>query len=215
MERRPRSPDYPFISLRKALEQTACLQKSGVRWMSVREIAEAWEIGEHSSAIPQTISALKQYELVDIEGRGPERRLSLSQRARDLLSSRRDDDFDPDLLHEAVLKPDAFKKIWSFVEGGTAEHHELIRKLTHDKMHPFNPRAAEEVVRLFAESARFAGLPVALKRDTSYRPSPKGADFFAEEVLALGKIRIQYRSQPDQSDYKLLRDYFDSKLKSD
>ena len=215
MERRPRSPDYPFINLRKALEQAARLQQSGVRWMSVREIAEAWEIGEHSSAIPQTISALKQYELVDIEGRGPERRLSLSQRAQDLLSSRRDDDFDPALLHEAVLKPDAFKKIWAYVEGGTAEYHELIRKLTHDEMHPFNPRAAEEVVRLFAESARFAGLPVKLQRDASYRPAQKTADVFAEEVLALGKIRIQYRSQPDQSDYKLLRDYFESKLKSD
>ena len=64
-------------------------------------------------------------------------------------------------------------------------------------------------------SARFAGLPVALKRDASYRPTPKAAGVFAEEVLALGKIRIQYRSQPDKADYKLLRDYFESKLKSD
>jgi len=88
-----------------------------------------------------------------------------------------------------------------------------LRFLTTKRTYPFNPRAAEDVLRIFKETVKFAGHPPDPQADIDeiIQTRPR---ILGEEVLAMGKIRIQYRGEPDRSDFELLRNYFSAKAKA-
>jgi hypothetical protein len=91
---------------------------------------------------------------------------------------------------------------------GTNSREQLVDLSIRDTGDPFNLRAAEEIVRVFEDSACFAGLPLELPahrsdlRIPAHSPEQQTTEGFpTEEVIALGKIRILYRSRPDRLDY--------------
>src|SRR4051794_18119731 len=87
---RDRSPNYPFIPLEMALMRAHQFYEEEKRgWAAVPVIAKHWEYSERSSALLQTIAALKSYGLMEEEGRGQERRLKLSELALRILLDQR------------------------------------------------------------------------------------------------------------------------------
>ena len=207
-DRQPRSPKYPFISLRKAVARARELASArGGPWTHA-DVAQIWGIGSESSALPQTIGALKQYDLLTVVG--DDRRLQLTGAAHYLLE---EGQRDPTALQHAARSPSVFRELWDQLEKPEADRAQLLQSLTStERISPFGARAAEEVLRIFLETAEFAGLKVApcgkpletiLREGDSAVPS--SWDF--EEPLPGGKIRLLFRNRPNRSDFELLRAY--------
>ena len=222
--RRPRSPSYPFLDLDKAILQagrlllgTSMTDMSSVGELSelrhgrgmvdMAEAAELWGMAAKSSAIPQTVSALQHYGLISVKERRAERRLGLTPLARDIILGN-DPDRAAEALRHAALKPTVFKELWHVAREGRSRS-QLIAFLTEECTPAFNHDAAEEVLRLFNNTMRFAHMIVGEKI-----ADERWTGAMAEEVLAMGKIRIEYRARPSRADFELLRDYFSAKLKS-
>jgi len=212
-DRQPRSPKYPFISLSKSIAQAGKLadfKKGG--WVSEDQAAEAWSVGKDSSAVPQTVAALSQFGLLEMEGRGKERRVAPSGLARRILGSPKTE---LEALQEAALKPEVFRELWEALQSKPGmDRSALVDLLTNNRSWPFNPRAADEVLRLFDETMAFAELEVAgqgsrgddaAKQELNLHGPASGV----EEVLAGGRIRIHFSDSPSAGDYELLRGYCD------
>ena len=203
MERR-RSPRYPFIDLERALALARRLPpKAAASW---QDAAKAWGKEESSSRVAQVISALRQFELLEVEGHGPSRQLLLSPLARDLLETG-----NRSALQHAALSPRIFDELWHEIRSRKTNHAALLRLLTTNRSYPFNPRAAEEVLRIFKKTVKFADLvPDHVDIDELIQSRPR---ILSEEVIAMGKIRIQYRGELERKDFQEARDHFESKLK--
>src|SRR4051812_23980677 len=88
--RKERSPSFPFISLRKAIERAEAFY-SGHRREPTRlpALAQTWGYSASSSGLQQTVAAMKQFGLLEEEGSGPERKVRISELARRILADLR------------------------------------------------------------------------------------------------------------------------------
>jgi hypothetical protein len=202
MERR-RSPPYPFINLAKAKVLAAKLPRN--RPIRAHDAAKAWGREETSSRAAQAIGALRQFGLVETEGRRENRWLRLTP-----LGHRIAEADDPQARQEAALHPEIFGELWRELQSGKTNRTELLQSLTMNRAYPFNPTAASDVLRIFAESIMFAQLPVGPNDLGELMVRPAAV---TEEVLAMGKVRIIYREQLERSDFAELRDHFEAKLR--
>src|SRR5437016_5576571 len=77
-----RSPAYPFVPLNRAIARADELwRKVGRAELDVATARDHWGYGLISSGGIQTEAALKQFGLLEVNGRGTERRLKLSELA--------------------------------------------------------------------------------------------------------------------------------------
>ena len=173
-------------------------------WVTSQEAATAWGKEETSSRVAQVISALHQFDLVEVEGHKLARRLRLTKLACAILETS-----DTSALEYAARSPRVFDELLEAMRHPTS-HAALLARLTTDRSAPFNPRAAQDVLRLFKQTVKFANLPTG---PNDIDEVIQSRHVVAEEVLSMGKIRIQYRGEPDRKDFQELRDHFESKLK--
>ena len=203
---RHRSPRYPYIGLAKALALAAELPRAE---MPVEGVAKAWGREGGSSRVAQAIAALRQYGLIHVARRGKSSHLELTLLGDRLRKARRPRD-----LCDAALNPMAFEFVWNKMQSGATSREALIQLLTSDYEYgpPFSPRAAEEVLRIFVANAELAKLEVGdeLAKAVSTMHGP----VVQEEILAQGKIRIQYRGSPDRKDFEEARAHFAAKAKA-
>lgn len=170
------------------------------KWFDAEYAARSWAMEKGSSAVAQTIGALSQFGLLKVEGRGEHRHLALSALAHRILQS--DERGDSDALRRAALAPKIFAKLWQVLQlSAKVDRVMLIRFLTTERATPFGPRAAEEVLRLFGETAAYTGLSLRgaegegpLHNEVFDPVAPQRPEL--EEVLAGGRIRIQFREKP-------------------
>lgn len=202
MERR-RSPRYPFINLAKAKILAAKVPRN--RAIRAGDAAKAWGRQENSSRAAQAVSALRQFGLIEIEGRRENRWLRLTP-----LGHRIAETDDPQARQQAALHPEIFQELWRGLQEGKTSRKELVQLLTMDRPYPFNPVTAPDVLRIFAESIMFAQLPLGPNDLDELIARPATV---AEEVLAMGKVRIIYQGQLERSDFAELRDHFEAKLR--
>lgn len=153
-----RSPAYPFISVKKALEQAkALLDQEGEYSAPLSSAMTAWGYGTKSSGGRQTLATMKYYGLIDISGDGDARKVKVSDIARRILLDRREDDSERrSLIRRVALTPAAHKAIFenypSRLASDGSVHHFLMFDLS------FKPDAATDLLAEFKETAAFAGL---------------------------------------------------------
>jgi hypothetical protein len=203
---RQRSPSSPFVNLARALALAEGLPRS--KGFSFEEAAQTWGYDKKSSRVPQAISMLRQYNIIRVEGRGSQTRLQLTDLGRALLETRSLGD-----LQEAALNPTVFSSLWDRLRSGATSRDTLLHLLTrtYDYGPPFTTRAAEEVLRIFAENLAFARL--VSEADEELVAELQSRPVVTEEILAMGKIRIQYRGVPDKKDFEEARAHFAAKAK--
>jgi hypothetical protein len=212
LERQPRSPSYPFINLSRAVAHAEALHRAmGCDWFTAEQAAKIWEMRADSSALGQRLSALKQFGLMDDSGRGKERRFAISALAQRIIQH--EDSPDYAALREAALHPAIYADLWRRLQN--SDRASLLHFLT-TRHPPFSPKAAEDVLRLFRESAALAGLarPGAGDHVVPALENDELKDFTDEVFQSqANRIRIQYRNKPRREDFEWLRDYFDLKLR--
>lgn len=118
--KKERSPAYPFINLADALNRAEQFHKAEGRHAArVTVAASHWGYKEKSSGALQTISALKQFGLMDDEGSGTDRKVKLTPLAlKILLDEVKDSPQRKAAIAQAALSPKLFADL--FKRWGTA-----------------------------------------------------------------------------------------------
>lgn len=150
-KKRGRSPAFPFISLRAAVERAKKLhEEEGRNSAPVKVATSHWNYAEKSSGAIRTLAALKAYGLLERTSG----QVSLTDRALDIVmpgSSRRDE-----ALQAAAVAPAQFFKLWkkyaaALPSKGTL-NHDLVR------YEGFTESSVEDFIGNYKATIAFAGL---------------------------------------------------------
>lgn len=164
--KKERSPNYPFIPLKKAVERAEALhanhKKEAARLVA---IAPSWNYGAKSSGLIQTVAALKQFGLIEDFGSGDDRKVQVTDLARRIIVDQRPGARE-EALKEAARSPKLFAEyIEKWVPDRPSDAH-CISELELDR--GFNADSARAFLRIFDESIAFA------KLDEEALNSPEG-----------------------------------------
>jgi len=154
MAKRVRSPAYPAFDLKEAIEKIRSLYATEATAEATVEVAaQAWGYSSDSSSGPQAIATLKQYGLLEEQGRGLDRTVKVSGLALDILEP--ESGTDPaESIATSALKPQVFTDLWEqFGDGGSDANIRayLIRR-------GFNTKAAPVIIRTYRGTEGFASL---------------------------------------------------------
>ena len=151
-----RSPAYPFVSLKKAVDRAKAIYDIEKRYAVALEIvAKHWGFKPKSSGLLQTVAALRQFGLLaPDEGLGLDRKIRLSERAIRILIDQREDERRK-AVQEAALSPKLYAKLWSMWGDDLPSDGNAVSMLVFEM--EFNPDAASAVLKGYKETLSFAG----------------------------------------------------------
>lgn len=152
-----RSPNFPFISLQKAIERAEQLHsKEGRHQVRLDVVAKHWEYALKSSGLLQTVGALRMFGLLNVEaGTGHARLLRLTERAIRILLDKRVEE-KTKALQEAALAPSLYADLWKLWGPTMPSEANAISHLTVDL--GFNPSSAPAVFAAYKDTVAYAGL---------------------------------------------------------
>nr|WP_298133901.1 hypothetical protein [uncultured Pseudoxanthomonas sp.] len=166
--KKDRSPSYPFISLKAAVERITAFDEKFKRHPAPADKAGmAWGLKETSSQAQQTLAALKSFGLVSYEGIGPKRSVKLTDDARDFLRVQQDS-VKQQLLKKFALSPKPFAAYWEEWRTDRPIDEVCLDQLVLKG--GYTPSAANTFLRVYDETMLFAGL------GESHEVAPKKGD---------------------------------------
>lgn len=151
--RKVRSPSYPFISLKTALDRARRLFETEQRSAVPQDVAASyWGYSPKSSGGKQTIAALRAFGL--LEGNGM---VKLTERALRILMDQRNPSPEKDLLvREAALSPTLHDRLWKKYGAVLPSPTDLRLSLVLGE--GFNENSVDEFIAEYTESLDFARL---------------------------------------------------------
>lgn len=145
-----RSPSYPPVSLKEAVERVGALHKAIANNPTSREVvAKGLGYGGLSGASATMIGALNKYGL--LEGRGDDVRVS--DRAMAILHPHNDYERRK-ALQEAALEPELFRELHERFPGNLPSLDLLRNYLLRNK---FTPNAVDAAILAYKETFEFVG----------------------------------------------------------
>jgi hypothetical protein len=160
---RTRSPNYPYISLREAIDRAKDIwthEKRNPAPLTV--LAGHWNLTAKSSSLHMTAAALRKYGLLEeVEG-GKERLLKLSSAALNIILHDQEDA--PEriaVLKRCALSPKIHAQLWQQFNGELPSDATLSRHLIVEQ--EFNPDGVDAFIREFRDTIAFAKLTVSDK----------------------------------------------------
>lgn len=155
---RHRSPNYPVISLRKAVERAKELNEKYKRTNVPVAIAqERWGYKSGSSSGNQCVAALKSFGLLEVEGTADGRKVRVSDSAYRIIMESKDA---ISLLQNSMRGPAIYAELLEKYGGEGVPESEIIRHyLLLDRADgTFNEDVVDTVIANFVESLEYAGL---------------------------------------------------------
>ncbi len=203
---RHRSPAYPAISLRKALERARefyAVQRQ--HSAPVEAAVGVWEFAAKSSGGTQTISALKQYGLMSESEKGESRQVQLSDLALRIIRDERDPSPERDAAtRKAALLPKIHAEMWAKWGVNLPVDATVRFFLIQDKK--YNEASVADLIATYKDTIAFAKLSdsdkvrpaegeseeeerAEVKRPVEAAPPPKGAKLMeGERELTTGLL---------------------------
>ena len=179
LTKKDRSPSFPFISLRKAVERAKQILDAHRRETTrLATVAPTWGYAAKSSGLLQTVAALKQYGLIEDSGSGEERRIKLSDLGRRILTDERPGAKEP-ALKEAARNPRLFAEYIDRWADDFPDDRHCISELSLDR--GFTPEAAKTFVKVLRITIKYAG--IAGSDGLSSNPDVDASDREQEEVV--------------------------------
>ena len=165
-----RSPGYPAVSLKKALDLAReLLGRESSNAAPAPRIMAHWGFQPKSSGGKLYLSALLKYGLLTQEGTGSHRLFHLSGEAASvLLNPNADPDRRQTELEKAALRPAIHAELWKLWGGMLPDDKAIRRYLVRQRN--FNSSAVPGVVAVLKESLEFAGLADERRTYASNRP---------------------------------------------
>ena len=156
--RKQRSPNYPGLSLEKALERAQQLYDVERRHPApIPTILQHWGYSSKSSPGLVAIAALKKFGLIQDEGHGEARVARLTDLALSIIEDPRPDSVEKArAIQRAALMPKLHKELWDKYEGGLPSDATIEYYMVREKA--FLPESAKQFIRLFRRTIAFAGL---------------------------------------------------------
>jgi hypothetical protein len=150
---RVRSPNYPVVSLQKAIERAKVLYDAyGGAEIPIGVVHQKWCYKPFTVNAIQLGAALKAYGLVDVKGKGKNQFIKLSDRAQKILGGHPDREI---LLREAALSPTIYKEIWEkYQPEGLPPDEALLAYLQWERK--FNPNYINRLIADFRDTITFA-----------------------------------------------------------
>lgn len=163
-----RSPSFPFIGLREALDRARAFYDEEQRNATRPEVAAAhWGYSPKSSGGKQTVAALRAFGLVDGDAL-----VKLSGRAlRLLLDGGEASEERERLLRQAALLPPIHARLWDRYGAELPSQQTLRLSLILDE--GFNENSVEDFLTEYKETLEFAGL---LPRGPRAEPEAAGGE---------------------------------------
>lgn len=153
---RDRSPAYPFISLRAAFERVVAFEaKFGRHGSPLNMAGLAWGLKGDSSQASQYLSALKYFGLVEYVGPTEDRKVVLTDDARNYMRAQQST-VKAEIAQACALRPKAMQTYWE--RWGPDRP---ISEICLDQLilkDGFTESAAKIFLRVYDETIEFAGL---------------------------------------------------------
>jgi len=154
--RRIRSPSFPFISLRVAIDRVRSLEEKYFHHQArMSNALNVWGYNPKSSGGLRTVASLKAYGLIDDSGSGQDRKIRVSKLGLKILKDQRPGIYDV-AVKDAALKPKMFSKFkndWGFPRPPDPE---VLSELTLD--YKFDESAAKKFLKVYDDTFKFAKL---------------------------------------------------------
>ena len=153
-----RSPAYPFISLKTAIDRAKELYKEEKRTPApVSVVVKHWGYKEKSSGGIQTVAALKYYGLLTDTGSGDGRKVQLSDAGLKIVMDERTVSPERDnLIKQAALKPKIYAKLWE-MWGSTMPSEENVNYYLRVEL-KFADNVVPNFIRGYKDTISFAKL---------------------------------------------------------
>jgi hypothetical protein len=156
INRRARSPAYPVISLRQALESARKVWDAQRKADAhIDSTLGAMGLAKHGASL-RLIAALGHYGLIEETGSGESRRIRLSALAQDLLLLEEQDPRRKTSLEIAALYPAIHAALWERYGKVLPPDSSLKSFLIRDK--GYNEEAVEKVISNYKDSFELANL---------------------------------------------------------
>jgi hypothetical protein len=151
-----RSPSFPFIPLKTAIERLEAFEKKfGRHPAPAAKAGIAWDMKEKSSQADQTLAALKSFGLVRYDGVGPARHAVLTDEGRNYLRAQQDS-VKKQILKVCALRPKIIRKFWATWSADRPPDEVALDTLVlHNG---FSDAGARNFLKVYDETTAFAGL---------------------------------------------------------
>lgn len=154
--KRHRSPNYPAISLKKAVTLAVGLYEDYKRSdIPVALAHKRWGYKEHGSAGNQVVAALHAFGLIQTKGTGKDRKMAVSDAMYRIAGNANDQQ---ELIQSAALKPSIHRELWNKYDGNLPPDDLLRHYLQFDREPAFNEDAVGSFIAQFRETIGFAKL---------------------------------------------------------
>jgi hypothetical protein len=151
-----RSPSFPFIPLKTAIERLEAFDKKfGRHPVPASKAAIAWDMKEKSSQGDQTLAALKSYGLIKYDGMGAARHASLTDTGRNYLRAQQES-IKKDILKSAALSPKIMRKFWAVWSADRPPDEVALDKLILEN--GFSEGGARNFLKVYDDTISYAGL---------------------------------------------------------
>lgn len=153
---RHRSPNYPAISLERAISFAQTLYEKFKQSPIAYEVAaRGLNYSPTSSVGMQIMASISYYGLIDVEGSGKNKRVKLSDFAFKIIVDKRTVSPERDTaIKQAALNPSIFKKIKddfpNDIPADEALQYDLVMK------YKFNPASVHQLIKMFKETMAYA-----------------------------------------------------------
>jgi len=156
--RRHRSPSYPAIPLKDAIDRAnVFFKKEGKHKATIATAAAHWGYSAASSGRLTTVAALKSYGLMEDSGEGAARKVNLTPLGLSIVQDERSVSPERDAaIRQAALLPKTMSDLWGKYGTDLPSNDTLSHYLKVER--DFNPNAISDVIRIYKDNVVFAGL---------------------------------------------------------
>jgi hypothetical protein len=157
-QKKHRSPSYPFIGLEAAIARARTLyEEERLHPAPIGVVAGHWGFKEKSSGALQTVSALRQFGLMeDTESSTSDRRVKLTETARRLLLHVPESDEWRKLALDAATKPPLYAELFDKWGTELPSEQNVRNYLIIDRN--FNESAIDGIIKNYKDTLAFSGL---------------------------------------------------------
>jgi hypothetical protein len=170
-----RSPSFPFIPLKTAVERLEAFEKYfGRHPAPAAKAGLAWGMKEKSSQADQTLAALRSFGLLKYEGMGSVRVAALTEEGRTYLRAQQES-VKKQILKQSALRPKIIRKFWT--TWGVDRPPDAVALDDLTLKNSFSDGGAPNFLKVYDDTIAFAGLSDSDK----ISPSAEESDVADEE----------------------------------
>ena len=155
-KRKQRSPNYPALSLEKAVELMGKLYLEFHKHViPINIVYKTWGYAGGNGRAIRCLAAVKSFGLIEVQGKGNAKKVRISDDAHRIHLNAPDRD---DVIKALALKPTIYADIWEHFKGNLPNEELLRNYLLWDIDPPFNELSASDFIAKFLETISFAKL---------------------------------------------------------